>query len=260
MAAKTYRGGSGPPLVLLHGFTDTPRTWELALPALERRFEVFLPTLAGHGGGPPLNGSLTSATLADAVERVLDEEGLDLAHLAGNSLGGYVALQLAERGRARSVVAFAPTGGWDDGGRGLAATLDFFATMQRLVEHAAPHADSIAATADGRRRATRYITTRFEHLPADLVAHQIRGAAACDALPLLELARREGYGLAAERIACPVRVVWGAEDAILPWPAAAERYRNELLPNADWVVLDGIGHCPQLDTPVEAAELIIGFP
>jgi pimeloyl-ACP methyl ester carboxylesterase len=260
MPASIYRGGSGPPLVLLHGFTDTPRTWELVLPMLERHFRVVAPALPGHAGGLPLNGPPTSATLADAVERVLDDEGLDLPHVAGNSLGGYVALQLAERGRARSVVALAPAGGWDDGGRGLAETIDFFATMQRLVEHAAPHADSIASTADGRRRATRYLTRRYEHLSPDFVAHQIRGAATCDALPLLELARREGYRLEAERITCPVRVVWGADDAILPWPAAPARYRTAWLPHADWVVLEGVGHCPQLDAPVETAELIVGFP
>jgi pimeloyl-ACP methyl ester carboxylesterase len=255
-----HRGGSGPPLVLLHGFTDTWRTWELVLPALERRFDVFAPALTGHGGGPPLNGSLDADTLVEGVERALDDAGIELAHVAGNSLGGFVALQLAARGRARSVVALAPAGGWADGGRSLEETLDFFATMNRLVKHAAPHAESIASTPDGRRRATQYTTVTYEHIPADLVAHQIRGAAACDALPLLDLARREGYELDAERIECPVRIVWGTDDAILRWPDAAARYRDEWLPHADWVVLDGVGHCPQLDSPTVAAELIIGFP
>ena len=57
---------------------------------------------------------------------------------------------------------------------------------------------------------------------------------------------------------CPVRIVWGTEDRVLPWPSAAERYRTELA-HADWVVLDGVGHCPQLDVPLETAELILGF-
>jgi pimeloyl-ACP methyl ester carboxylesterase len=52
--------------------------------------------------------------------------------------------------------------------------------------------------------------------------------------------------------------VWGTEDRLLPWPSAAALYR-ELLPNADWVVLDGVGHCPQLDVPLETAQLIVGF-
>jgi pimeloyl-ACP methyl ester carboxylesterase len=61
----------------------------------------------------------------------------------------------------------------------------------------------------------------------------------------------------AEWIVCPVRIVWGAEDRLLPWPAAAARYRGEWLPHADWVVLDGVGHCPQLDVPEVTAALIL---
>ena len=55
-----------------------------------------------------------------------------------------------------------------------------------------------------------------------------------------------------------MRIVWGTADKLLPWPRAAVRYRTEL-PQADWVLLDEIGHCPQLDVPVEAAQLILGF-
>ncbi len=58
---------------------------------------------------------------------------------------------------------------------------------------------------------------------------------------------------------CPVRIVWGTEDRLLPWPSAAARFRTEWLPHADWVELDGVGHAPQLDVPVEAAELILGW-
>ena len=60
---------------------------------------ALAPTLAGHAGGPPLDGEVTDALLADGVERAMDEAGFETAHVVGNSLGGYVALQLAERGR-----------------------------------------------------------------------------------------------------------------------------------------------------------------
>src|SRR3954453_23686896 len=98
-----HRGGSGPPLVCLHGFTGTWRMWELVLPALERHHDVLAPTLAGPAGGPPVVGPVRAAVLADAVERAMDAAGFETAYIAGNSLGGYVALQLAARGRARSV-------------------------------------------------------------------------------------------------------------------------------------------------------------
>jgi pimeloyl-ACP methyl ester carboxylesterase len=255
-----HRGGFGPPLVCLHGFTDTWRTWELVLPELERHHDVLAPTLLGHAGGPPLGGEVSNALILDAVERAMDEAGFATAHIAGNSLGGYVALKLAARGRARSVVALAPAGGWAVGDESFRETLAFFASMQEQLKAVAPHADAIASSPDGRRRATQYITENFEHIPAELVAHEIAGAANCPAVfPLIEYAEREGYSLDAEKISCPVRVVWGTEDQLLRWPSAAARFREDWLPHADWVELDGVGHCPQLDVPLETAQLILGL-
>ena len=238
MFTSAHRGGAGPPLVLLHGFVDTWRTWELVLPALERRHQVLAPTLAGHAGGPPVDvGSLSDATLADAVERAMDEAGFGVADVVGNSLGGYVALQLAARGRASSVVAFAPAGGWAAGDESYRETLAAQQELLELMKRTAP-----LASGD------------------DLVAHQMLGvAAAPGAGELLAHALREGWAIDPERITCPVRIVWGTEDLLLPWPRAAARYRKEWLPHADWVLLDEVGHSPQLEVPLEAAELILGF-
>src|SRR5205085_10363993 len=127
----SHRGGSGTPLVCLHGFADTWRVWELVLPALERRHDVLAPTLAGHAGGPPLDRAVDDAVIADAIERAMDAAGFETAHIAGNSLGGFVALQLAARGRARSVVAFAPAGGWGKGDDSFKELLAFQARMQQ---------------------------------------------------------------------------------------------------------------------------------
>jgi pimeloyl-ACP methyl ester carboxylesterase len=155
-AGVAHRGGSGPPLVCLHGFTDTWRTWELVLPALERRHDVLAPNLAGHAGGPPIQGKVDNAVLADSVERAMDEAGFDTAHIAGNSLGGYVALQLAERGRARTVAAFAPAGGWAEGDdsyqellRLQARLIDTASAAARMRRPSSPHPRAGAA-----RRAT----------------------------------------------------------------------------------------------------------
>src|SRR5450755_2003135 len=73
-------------MVLIHGITNSWRIWLPVLPA-------------------------SVSALTDAAERALDEAGLDAAHLVGNSLGGWVAFELAKRGRAASVVAFSPAGG-----------------------------------------------------------------------------------------------------------------------------------------------------
>jgi pimeloyl-ACP methyl ester carboxylesterase len=258
--SASHRGGSGPPLVCLHGFADTWRGWELVLPELERHHDVLAPTLLGHAGGPPLEGDVSDTLIADAVERAMDDAGFATAHLVGNSLGGYVALQLAARGRARSVVAFAPAGGWAEGDESFRETLGLQASMQAQLKATAPQADTLVASRAGRRSATQLITTNFEHIPAELLAHQLVGAASCRAaLPLIDYAQRAGYRLEAEKITCPVRIVWGTDDKLLPWPSTAARFRTDWLPHADWVELEGVGHCPQLDIPLEAAQLIRGF-
>ena len=247
-------------MVCVHGFMDTWRTWELVLPMLEGHHDVLALTLPGHAGGPPLTGAATGAAITDELERAMDDAGFGVAHLVGNSLGGYLALQLAARGRAESVVALAPAGGWATGDASFRALLDYQRMMQEDLRTSALNADAIVATRQGRRRATQLTTENFAHIPAGLLAHQIRGVMNCEAtVPLIEGALRECWLLDAERITCPVRVVWGTADRLLPWPAAAARFRTDWLPHADWIEIEGVGHAPQLDVPLVTAHLITDF-
>jgi pimeloyl-ACP methyl ester carboxylesterase len=107
-------GGSGTPLVLPHGLSGTWRVWTPILPLVETHHAVFALTLPGHAGGPPLPAEdpPSVAALVDGVAAELDRLGIDKAHFAGNSLGGWISLELARRGRARSVVLFGPAGAW----------------------------------------------------------------------------------------------------------------------------------------------------
>ena len=155
-------------------------------------------------------------------------------------------------------MALAPAGGWADDS--YLATLRRQRELLSAAKAIAPHAAAITATAEGRRRATELIVSSPEHIPAELIAHLMLGVAACPrAEDLLDHAAEASWSLDAERIACPVRIVWGTEDRLLPWPSAAARFREEWLPHADWVELEGVGHCPQLDVPLPAAELILGL-
>ncbi len=149
-------------IVCLHGFMDSPRTWDLVRPELERHDDVLAPALPGHFGGPPLTGF----DLAGAVEEAMDAAGVETAHLVGNSLGGYLALVLATRGRARSVVALAPAGGWDD--------------------------DSYEQTLAMQERGVLLSEITTRPLPPDVVAHLTAAVRACDAAPLIANARAAG--------------------------------------------------------------------
>jgi len=145
---------------------DTWRTWELVLPALERRHDVLALTLPGHAGGPPLDAAVSSEAFVDAVERAIDAVGFESSHLVGNSLGGYVALQVAARGRATSVVAFAPAGGWAQNDQSYKELLRGQHELYAQMKPAAPDADALLATPAGRRRATQLITTKLRAHPA----------------------------------------------------------------------------------------------
>lgn len=254
-----HRGGNGEPLVLVHGFTATWEIWEPVIAPLEERFEVFVPTLPMHAGGPGIDGEPGVDVLLEGVEALLDEAGIDTAHIVGNSLGGYAALRLAANGRARTVNALAPAGGWAEGDPTLGETMDFFQQMQPMVVAAAGNVDEVVASPEGRAAALQFLTESPEVVSPGLTRKIVLGAAACtEAVALAEMGRTADWTFDLEAIDCPVRIVWGTADRILGWPGAAARYR-EGLPDADWVVLDGVGHCPMLDVPERTVELIAEF-
>src|ERR1700732_5129614 len=109
-----HHGETGPPLLLLHGIGAIWRAWSPVLPYLEPYHEVIVPTLHGHAGGPPLNSEVVPSVeaLVDGIEAELDRMGLEKVHIAGNSLGGWIGIELARRGRAQSLVLLSPAGAW----------------------------------------------------------------------------------------------------------------------------------------------------
>lgn len=102
--------GDGPPLLLLHGLGSSRRDWTTLQPRLARHFATIAVDLPGQGTAPPLPVRPTVPALVDALERDLDARGLDRVHVLGDSLGGRLALALADRGRALSVLAVGPSG------------------------------------------------------------------------------------------------------------------------------------------------------
>jgi pimeloyl-ACP methyl ester carboxylesterase len=253
MRVNHIRQGAGEPLVLVHGIGHRLQAWAPVLDRLAAHHDVIAIDLPGFGaspvppGGVPRGMPATVAMLAGYFAA----EGLDRPHVAGYSLGGAIALELAVAGHVRSATAFSPAG--------------FFTEAERR-----------------RTLATLRIMRASTFFPAPLIRQSMRIAAfrAFCYAPLLAYPRRLDYQRAVEdalamrrgrgfrpvarssrgyRFAgtpsVPVTVAWGAKDRILP-PHQAERAR-ELLPEARHVALPACGHVPMTDNPDLVAELIL---
>src|SRR6201987_6382395 len=109
---RMHRGGTGQPLLLLHGIGAIWRAWSPVLPYLEPHHEVIVPTLHGHAGGPDLDPEAAPSVqaLAHGIEEEPARLGLQKVHIAGNSLGGWIGIELPRRGRAHSLVLLSPAG------------------------------------------------------------------------------------------------------------------------------------------------------
>lgn len=253
------RGGAGTPLVLLHAGMMTWRAWVPVLPLLEAHHEVFAPTLPGHCGGEALGDGVEPSirALADALERQLDDAGIADAHVAGNSLGGWLALELARRRRARSVVAFSPP---------AAGTLAMNVLHQFLfragtlaLRGVAPMAPWLGRTAVERRLVLRFACERGDRVEAAEMKAMLQAAAACRIGPawLRTVTQWGALAPGLDRSSCPILIAWGERDRLTPYEQFA-RPLLELVPTAEAVVLPGVGHVPMYDDPELVAGTILG--
>jgi pimeloyl-ACP methyl ester carboxylesterase len=246
-----FRAGSGDPLVLIHGFANTWRAWEPVLPALTERHEVLAPTLSGHLGGEPLGDGAKAnvAALADGVERAMAAAGFDKAHICGSSLGGWVALDLARRGRARSVVCIAPAGGWQHGSRAERRLRRLFTLGRKLDERLEPHAERLVRRPGVRRLLFARAMRHPERLSPAAAAARIRASAGCAVYwELMEAILRDAPPRWLGEVDSPVLVCWPEHDRLLPVKGHSEPFR-ELVRGAEWRDLPGVGHVPMVDDP-----------
>jgi pimeloyl-ACP methyl ester carboxylesterase len=246
-----YHGGTGSPLVLIHGFSANWRCWRPVIGALEEHHEVYAINLAGHFEGSPWDQSVEISVdaVVDAAERELDSLGLERAHLVGNSLGGWTALALAGRHRGLSVVALSPAGGWEAGTRLERRLGRLFQRKHKLMKLVGPSLEGLVRRPRFRPLAFYDICRRPTRMPASLAVDLIRSASTCDIyMPFLE-AVEAGHGFKElAEIDCPARIAWSQYDRIIPERRYSSRLR-ELVPNAEWTVLPGVGHVPMLDDP-----------
>ena len=252
MSLEHDRRGAGEPLVLVHGIGGEWRVWGPVLDALAARHDVIAVSLPGHGG-PDDGTPATVAAYCDRLERFFGEVGIERPHLAGNSTGGGIALELARRGSVRSATAVSPIGFWTDRERsGCIAQLRLTRALAR-----AGALDALMGSAAGR---TATLATGFGRpwrTPPDearaLLAKLAR-APAFDAT-LAEF-RRYRFSRGDELRGVPVTVAWGSRDALLYHFRQAPRARR-MLPWARHVTLPGCGHIPFWDDPELCASVLL---
>jgi pimeloyl-ACP methyl ester carboxylesterase len=261
VAQGALRVGSGEPLLLIHGFSSSPVVWRPILGRLQGSFDIFAVALAGHAGGPELPAGAPASVdaLVDAVERELDESGFELPHVVGNSLGGWIALELARRGRARSVVGLAPAGGWERGSREEKRLKGLFARNHALISRTLPMIPKLVTRPRLRRAMLAQAMAHGENLdPASALA-MIRDSVECPIyFDLMDAVLRDGPPASFDGVSCPVLLVWGTKDRVLPERRYAPRMRR-LLPDARSLDLPGLGHLPMGDDPALIARTIADF-
>lgn len=248
------RAGKGEALVLLHGITGSETMWRRVVPLLAGHHDVMALTLLGHRGGTPAGPGTTVADLVDDVEAQLDDLGLERPHLAGNSLGGWVALELARRGRAVSVCALSPAGCWESGTReqtdatSRIRALALATRLGRPVLGVAAHIPLVRKLAlrDNAVHGDRVSAAELVCLADDLLACTV----------LTDLLGSDEHLAPIDPLPCPVVLAWSEHDRILPVAVHGTRARA-LIPAAEYRVLSGVGHVPMFDDPNLTADAIL---
>jgi pimeloyl-ACP methyl ester carboxylesterase len=241
--------------MLLHGVGHRRQAWNAVVDLLAPYRELILVDLPGHGESPPLvtAGRPPVPVLLEAVLGLADELGFERPHMAGNSLGGRLALEAGAAGRAASVTALSPAG-FFRGQVDMLYARSIFRVMQAAGRVLEPVGPALLRSTAGR---TMVYSAIVSH-PSRLSPEQAKGdmaafLAAADALDLV----LAGIGQFTSQIPAdvPVLIAWGAKDRLLPRRQAL--VAKAQLPAAQFVLLPGCGHVPMTDDPGRVADVLL---
>jgi pimeloyl-ACP methyl ester carboxylesterase len=211
--------------------------------------------LPGFGRSPAQIQRPTIDRQADVLAAWLREEGLKGCHVAGNSMGGAIALELARRGAVSSAVAVAPAGFWTPQERRWCQ--DSLSRAKAQIRLLRPILPAILATAAGRTAFGWQVLGRPWAVPAEELVATADAVLGADALDeALALFDEYTFHDAEELDGVPVTVVWGSRDRLLLARRQAARARR-VLPRARHEWLDGAGHLPMWDEPAAVASLLL---
>jgi pimeloyl-ACP methyl ester carboxylesterase len=233
-------------LVLLHTLGSDHRMWDPVLPLLAGQRRVLAVDMPGFGAEPALDAGepVTPGRLAAAVAERLAAEGIERPHVAGNSLGGWVALEMAVAGLARSVTAIAPAGLWP---RPLASRRDVARSAARA---ALPLLEVVRRSARLRWLAMIGTTAHPERVPPDAVVHLVRSYATAPGFPEVNRAMRASRFERLADIRVPTTLAWCEHDRLVARP-------REVPASVRTVTLRDCGHLPTYDDPQAVAQVLL---
>ncbi|GAB2792336.1 alpha/beta fold hydrolase [Streptomyces chlorus] len=249
------RVGRGEPLLLLHGIGHHRQAWDPVVDILATERDVIAVDLPGFGASPALPDGLAHdlPTMSTVLGALCEELELDRPHVAGNSLGGLLALGLGREKLVRSVTALSPAGFWTPAERRYA--FGVLIGMRRLAERLPlPLVERLASSALGRAALTSTIYARpGRRSPEAVVAETLALAGATGFAETLRAGTTVRFTDDVPGI--PVTVAWGARDRLLI-PRQGVRAKRTI-PRARLIRLPGCGHVPMNDDPALVARVLL---
>jgi pimeloyl-ACP methyl ester carboxylesterase len=248
------RSGTGAPMVLLHGLGMSRRVWDPVGPALAARFEVIAVDLAGHGDSEsfPVDTEALPATMAAGIADLLDELGVTDPHVVGNSLGGWVALELAQIRTISSLTLLSPAGLWSDSAP-MYARVSLWASS-RLARRLGTVLDRLVNYRLGRLLILGQTHGRPIRMTPDRARATIETLATTPGFDASLAATTHRRYQAGPSIDAPVTVAFGSRDLVLL--ARQSRHLDQLPFQTKLAALPGCGHVPMSDDPAAVADLI----
>jgi pimeloyl-ACP methyl ester carboxylesterase len=241
------RRGGGEPLLLIHPLGGELVVWEPLLDLLACERDVIAVDLPGFGRSAPLsNGDRpTPQLLAGAVGAFLDQLGIERAHVAGNSLGGWVALELAKAGRALSVAGLSTAGLWR---RPVGPRPG--ADVRRIGRAVLPLLPVLLRSARGRRLLLRSSVGHPDRVPPAAAWRLVRSYVTSPGFEGANAAMRAAVFSGVEQIRVPVTLAWAELDRLVRRP-------RETVPGWRTLLLRGCGHIPTWDDPEQVAGVLL---
>jgi pimeloyl-ACP methyl ester carboxylesterase len=254
--------GSGPPVVFIHGLSGSWQNWLEQLPVFARDHRVITFDLPGFGASEMPREKITISGYGRFVAALLDELGVGSAAVVGNSMGGFIGIELAIRfpERVERLVLVSAAGLSIEYLRNERALAVLGALGNRLAAYSgwvASRSDALARRPVARRAIFGIVAHRPDRLPGPLVAEQVRGSGKPGFIPALDALTDYPIRDRLAEIACPTLIVWGAEDKLVPARDADEFAR--LIPNSRKVVWPETGHVAMLERPQAFNALVQAF-